>query len=361
MDQARRGQRGFSLIELMVAMAITLIVSASIYALVAGGQNAFRRDPEISERQQNIRVAMERITRDLTVAGMGMYTPDAGDLATSGFWGQIFEDGNEQGPADIPSVIKPGELTDTLYFMGDDGECPNVPIASVSGANVNTVDGYGIPDCYPEPGLVFALYGNGVVKRGWGHNIHSAGGKKLNFPPGQQPDWPISQIQSNQSLDCSWVIDEGAGENCPAGNQNEPPIALVNMTLFAYQIARDTDGIPSLYRSLMGGMDVTTESYSDPPAGGGWQLLARGITDLQVEYLNGDGVWQDSPYPSGTTEGDYTKIVRQVRITLQARTTGNANLGTDSSQVIQGRLTSTVTPRSALFFLSTAPSPHTWR
>ena len=50
-----RQQRGFSLVELMVAMTVTLIVSGAIYGLLTSGSSAFRREPEVADRQQNIR------------------------------------------------------------------------------------------------------------------------------------------------------------------------------------------------------------------------------------------------------------------------------------------------------------------
>ena len=62
-------ERGFSLVELMVAMTVTLIVSGAIYGLLTSGSNAFRREPELADRQQNIRVAMDLISRDVYNAG----------------------------------------------------------------------------------------------------------------------------------------------------------------------------------------------------------------------------------------------------------------------------------------------------
>jgi type IV pilus assembly protein PilW len=69
---SRGGEGGFSLIELTVAMTITLVISGAIYGLIAGGQTAFRREPELSDRQQNIRVAMDLILRDIANAGSGL-------------------------------------------------------------------------------------------------------------------------------------------------------------------------------------------------------------------------------------------------------------------------------------------------
>ena len=67
-------ERGFSLIELMVAMVITLLIMGAVYGLIAGGQNAFRREPELAERQQNIRMAMDLIMKDISNAAAGLPT-----------------------------------------------------------------------------------------------------------------------------------------------------------------------------------------------------------------------------------------------------------------------------------------------
>ena len=61
-------ETGFSLIELMVAMLITLIVSGAIFGLLSSGHSAFRREPELSDRQQSIRLAMDVISRDVVNA-----------------------------------------------------------------------------------------------------------------------------------------------------------------------------------------------------------------------------------------------------------------------------------------------------
>ncbi len=321
-------EAGFSLIELMVAMAITLIVSGSIYGLIANSQNSFRRDPEISERQQNIRVAIDRIRQDLSVAGMSM-----------GAFVQVFTDGLDNvGDAAFPSPIVSGEDSDILEFLGNDGLCPEVHIindppanAPTNGTNVNTVDT--IPSCYPEPGMTYMLYDGGVVKKGWGHNIHAK--TKLNFPIGQQPTW--SDIQAKADI-----------------TDPSEPRKLLAISVYRYAIGADVDGQPGLYRTTTGGIDGATGNVDDTPPGIGWTLLARGVEDLQVQYRNGSGTWSDTP---GTvTDGDYATLVREVRVTLSARTTGGAGTGADG-RVIRGRMTTVVAPRATLFHLSAAPTP----
>src|SRR5512136_2665399 len=70
----RQHERGFSLVELMIAMTVTLIVSGAIYGLLTSGSNAFRREPELADRQQNIRIAMDLLTRDVFNAGSALPT-----------------------------------------------------------------------------------------------------------------------------------------------------------------------------------------------------------------------------------------------------------------------------------------------
>ena len=60
------------MVELMVAMVVTLVVSGGHLRAADRGGNAFRREPEVADRQQNIRVAMDAITRDIQNAGSGM-------------------------------------------------------------------------------------------------------------------------------------------------------------------------------------------------------------------------------------------------------------------------------------------------
>ena len=61
-------QGGFSMVELMIAMTCTLIISGAIFQLVGAGQNAFRKEPSMSERQQNIRPPGRRPCSSLFLA-----------------------------------------------------------------------------------------------------------------------------------------------------------------------------------------------------------------------------------------------------------------------------------------------------
>jgi prepilin-type N-terminal cleavage/methylation domain-containing protein len=69
------GNRGLTLIELVVSMAILLAVTASMFAFVQAGRQVFEIDLERADMQQRARVSMDALYRDLVMAGAGLQTP----------------------------------------------------------------------------------------------------------------------------------------------------------------------------------------------------------------------------------------------------------------------------------------------
>ena len=65
--------KGFSLVELLVAMSITVLVAAATLSLIGPVQDAFQVQPETSDLQQRVRVGIDALQRDLLMAGAGMY------------------------------------------------------------------------------------------------------------------------------------------------------------------------------------------------------------------------------------------------------------------------------------------------
>jgi prepilin-type N-terminal cleavage/methylation domain-containing protein len=66
------GNRGFSLVELIVALGVTLIVTATIFDLVGQSRRRFEAEPEVADRQQRIRSAVDALYRDLLMASAVM-------------------------------------------------------------------------------------------------------------------------------------------------------------------------------------------------------------------------------------------------------------------------------------------------
>ncbi len=68
-------EHGFSLLEMTIAMALTITVMASVYLLLQKGQTSFQREPEVADMNQSARAGMQRISQDLALAGYS--TPPA--------------------------------------------------------------------------------------------------------------------------------------------------------------------------------------------------------------------------------------------------------------------------------------------
>jgi prepilin-type N-terminal cleavage/methylation domain-containing protein len=64
-------QRGLTLVELMVALAIAFIVIGVVYQAFTSQQRTYTIQDQVAEAQQNARVAMNILMRDLRMAGHG--------------------------------------------------------------------------------------------------------------------------------------------------------------------------------------------------------------------------------------------------------------------------------------------------
>src|SRR5215212_6932098 len=65
-------QKGFSMMELIVVMAITLIVLAAVFSLMRSAITTANANFEMTTATQGMRNAQEYITRDVLVAGDGL-------------------------------------------------------------------------------------------------------------------------------------------------------------------------------------------------------------------------------------------------------------------------------------------------
>jgi prepilin-type N-terminal cleavage/methylation domain-containing protein len=70
--QIRKTTRGFSLIELLLAMALGLILLASVTTLFKNGMDASRMVSQRTEMQDDVRAAVNMITKDVSLAGSGL-------------------------------------------------------------------------------------------------------------------------------------------------------------------------------------------------------------------------------------------------------------------------------------------------
>jgi hypothetical protein len=116
-----------------------------------------------------------------------------------------------------------------------------------------------------------------------------------------------------------------------------------------YRVNNGPDGVPNLERN------VNSQ---------GWQVLARGIEDLQVQYVRSDAAGTVSDNAPTIAANDYTTLTTQVRVILSARGTPGrfqgASTVTSGPMAIRAQLTSQASPRMALWALTQeSPTPAT--
>lgn len=73
---------GFSLVELLIAMALMVTFGGALLSLILAGQSIARMQPEAADLQQRARIALQTLGAELALAGAGMdMGPQPGALA----------------------------------------------------------------------------------------------------------------------------------------------------------------------------------------------------------------------------------------------------------------------------------------
>ena len=79
----RRKERGFTMVELLVAMAITAVVMAAVYTLYKTQQDSYIAQDQVVEMQQNVRASLYQMARDMRMAGFNpQRAPNVGGFVT---------------------------------------------------------------------------------------------------------------------------------------------------------------------------------------------------------------------------------------------------------------------------------------
>jgi Tfp pilus assembly protein PilW len=76
----RRARAGFTVVELIVASALSMLIVAVVIFMFTTQRRAYWRERQTNEMKQNMRTAMDMIIRDVRMAGYGMPMPAAGFL-----------------------------------------------------------------------------------------------------------------------------------------------------------------------------------------------------------------------------------------------------------------------------------------
>lgn len=115
--QSKTNERGFSIIELVISLAITLILLVVVIKMFTLQRVSYNSQEQITDLQQNIRSSMDAVSREIRMAGymvVGTTTIKTSGASTITFLGDI--------DSDIATnlTINAGAGTDTIFVSVDD-------------------------------------------------------------------------------------------------------------------------------------------------------------------------------------------------------------------------------------------------
>lgn len=258
-----KNQRGVTLIELLIALAISAILIAGIYRVFIYHQRTYTTQEGVADIQQNVRVAVNKMIREIRMAGFGG------------------KNENTNGENDI------------IKTFGNINGFTNI----ISPANDVMVDGIS----HDQITFITAHEQIAVLEEDASEGENSI---KVNFNGSTRFDKPWRKyICINGKYNYSIIPTSGDTLVLESGVLNEDhlkgePVFLIRAIRYGLRM---DNGIPVLFRDLY------------PETGGSRRsTVAENIESLQFRYLLSDSTEVDSPSDP--------KQIRGVRITITART-----------------------------------------
>ena len=133
-------ERGFSIIELVVAVAIMVAVTTGVFDLLDRARRRFDAEPAVADRQQRVRVAVDALFRDLTMAGAllpyrlsGLSADPIGTFRTD-LVTVVVERPDGEEDAIRTYYLRRDDGTNTSQLMRGEGSGPDAPVVDGIGA-----------------------------------------------------------------------------------------------------------------------------------------------------------------------------------------------------------------------------------
>lgn len=315
--------RGFTLIELMIAMLLGLIVIAGVTSVFLAGQKSYRTNGALAEVEDGSRIAFELLARDIRQAGetgcdtssgriTNVLKNSPGGTTTPAWWADfsnavhgyggansasVDSDANQDDPA-VTTGTGVGQRvagTDSLQIMGGGGGPVSIQVDHpgsnffINEKTTNLQTGDLIVVCSPDHAAILQIsdYNNNTVTVGYNKGSKNSPGNcstNLGYPnpggcSGNSPDYTFPKNSALSKLSASdWYI----GNNPVNGN--------------------------SLYRISV----VTSGGNAAPQA----DEVVRGVQDMQITYLQNP----NTTFVAASAVSDWS-AVSAVRITLTVEST----------------------------------------
>jgi type IV pilus assembly protein PilW len=133
MGRSNWSQQGFTLIELMIGLAIATIIIAAGFTALTGSNKATQINDQTAQAQQNARIAIELLSHDIKMAGFGM-TGAVGNCSTAIVPADSNAAGNDTGPDSVSLVVPITSTVAPFWTLQSDVSGPFVTMPLTPGA-----------------------------------------------------------------------------------------------------------------------------------------------------------------------------------------------------------------------------------
>jgi len=287
--------QGFTLLELMIAMAISLVVMGAIFLTFKSQQDSYVIQDQITATQQNLRSAMYILTRDVQMAGYytnfdgNQYTMDWDDLDgdTEPIRPLIYGQNNVPGG----SGVKNG--TDEIVIVKASSNFGALGANDSAAGNTITLNDLVVGSGAGQIDLNDSGKRFGVMVK---QDLSSAEFFEITLGSGGPP--------FSTTVGSSFTENYGLGD------------LIYKVDVIIYRIDENATN-PSLRRRNFG------------QDNGNYQVVAENIDNLQFQYLLSDGTWTNNP-------AGQEPNVRAVEISLLARTAKTNRGYADNNTYLMG-------------------------
>lgn len=328
----KQRMRGFSLVELMVALAIGLGLLLVISYAYLGSKQTFRVQDTLSRMQENARYVFETMTFDLRMAGFtgcGNTATAVNTLNNSTDWDKNILTaplmGYENGVSTYPDGVAGNVVRgDALTILRGDGSDYIIDAHNPTAASIHLTTTHDIKQ------------GEILIVTDCQHTAI----------------FQMTNVNNNNTIQ---VVDHGTGASTSPGNCTKglghpllcttngtpytfpPGSMLLRMSGVNYHLRTNANGEPALYRLRLAASGGNATRVAEE--------LAEGIEDMQIVY--GEDTNNDKAvdqYVTANAVTDWSKIL-SVRISLLMASLGDAAYTTAPQAYTFNGTTSTPTDR----------------
>ncbi|KAF1718411.1 hypothetical protein CSC74_05965 [Pseudoxanthomonas yeongjuensis] len=276
----KAAQRGFTLIELMVALMLGLLVVAAAGSLFLSNRRVYGTTSSINRIQENQRIAFEMLARDIREAGGNPCTRNIVNmLDTSKSGGNYFTgwanglSGNEgAGPNSSDDITLSLANGASIDVTKNETPSANIEVSNTTGLAVNDI----LMVCNAEVAAIFQATG---LPSGTSIQHNSGEGDPGNLMKPFQIDQKTydASVGGTNAPGYCFLPETPKNSNCLNDPSNSPTQVVKPFAVKWYLAANGRNGT-SLYRQVVTNGGATSETPAE---------IAEGVTGMQITYKVG--------------------------------------------------------------------------